>query len=190
MRRPVWPERYRPVCCILLQRPKRPPSRPAREALERFATSALEPPGRGIEKMTADAEAAVEDVAKQFLAREHPCERDGVSRHDRKPSFGAVGGRRKRVDRRNLEWKLDPPYSRKVDRKPEQIGAPGQRRKSPREGEREMVLIGWCDLLGEVEDGILEGEQDPRVHLEREVEIERTAATLFGMQVHLPGLAK
>ncbi len=113
-----------------------------------------------------------------------------MPRHYRKPSFRSICRRSERVDCRNLERELDSPDTRKVDREPEQIGATRQRREPPSEGEREMVLIRRRNLLGEVEHGILEGEKDARVYLERQMEVERTTASLLGVQVHLPRLAK
>ena len=110
--------------------------------------SALQPPGRGIEKVTAHPEAAVEHVAEQFLARQDPCEGDRMPRHDRESSLGSVCGRSERVDRGHLERELDSPDTRKIDREPEQIGARGQWREPPGEGEREVVLVGWRNLLG------------------------------------------
>ena len=42
--------------------------------------------------------------------------------------------------------------------------------------EREVELVGRVLVLGQPEDGVLEGEQGPRVDLEREVQVERAAA--------------
>ena len=55
---------------------------------------------------------------------------------------------------------------------------------------REVVLVGRLDVFGEVDDGVLEGQQDARVHLEGEMEVERAAAAVFGVQVDLPRLAQ
>ena len=38
--------------------------------------------------------------------------------------------------------------------------------------------------------GVLEGEEDPRVDVERQVQVERAAAALLGVEVHLPDLAQ
>ena len=53
-----------------------------------------------------------------------------------------------------------------------------------------MELVGWLLVLGEQHDGVLEGEQDAGVDVEREMQVERPAATLLGVQVDLPDLAQ
>ncbi len=44
--------------------------------------------------------------------------------------------------------------------------------------------------LGQLEHAVLEREQHARVDLEREVQVERAAARLLGVQIDLPGLAQ
>ena len=53
-----------------------------------------------------------------------------------------------------------------------------------------MVLVGWLLVLGEEHDGVLEGKQDAGVDVEGEMQVERPAATLLGVQVDLPDLAQ
>ena len=45
-------------------------------------------------------------------------------------------------------------------------------------------------VLGQPGDDVLERQQDPGVDLEREVQVERAAARLLGVQVDLPRLAQ
>jgi hypothetical protein len=45
-------------------------------------------------------------------------------------------------------------------------------------------------VFGQPEHGVLERQQGSRVDLESEVKIERTAAAVFGVELHLPDLAK
>ena len=83
-----------------------------------------------------------------------------------------------------------PPTPGQVDGQAEQVGPAGQRRQRPGEGEREVELVGWLLVLGEEDDGVLEGEEDPGVDVEGEVQVERAAAALLGVQVDLPDLAQ
>ena len=53
-----------------------------------------------------------------------------------------------------------------------------------------MELVGWLLVLGEEDDGVLEGEEDAGVDVEGEVQVERAAAPLLGVQVDLPDLAQ
>ena len=140
--------------------------------------------------MAADPEAAVEDVAQKLFACKDPGKRNRVPRHDRKASLGAICRRCERVDCRHLEGQLDPSDACKVDGEAQQVGSLRQRGEAPGEGERKVVLVGRCDLFWQVEHCVLEGEEDARVHLEREMQVERTAATLLRMQIDLPGLAQ
>jgi myo-inositol-1(or 4)-monophosphatase len=150
----------------------------------------LEPSGSGIEQEAAHGQASVEHVAQQFLAAQHPRQGDGVAGDDRQPAFGGVRGRRERVDGRHLEGKFDAPHAREVDGEAKQVRSAREGRKTPGEGEGEVVLVGWLGVLGQVDHGILERKQGARVHFEGEVQVERAAASLFGVQVDLPGLAQ
>jgi hypothetical protein len=53
-----------------------------------------------------------------------------------------------------------------------------------------MKLIGRLGIVGKIHDGVLEGKKSPRIHLESQVEVQRTSTSFFGMKIHLPGLAK
>ena len=66
----------------------------------------------------------------------------------------------------------------------------GSGRKGPGEGQGEVELVGRILVLGQAEHGILEGEQGPGVDLEGEVEVERAAAAVLGVEFHLPDLAE
>ena len=66
-----------------------------------------------------------------------------------------------------------------------------QRRQGPREEQLELelarrVVVGIVHL----HDGVLEPEQNTRVDLERQVEVDRAIAGLFGMKVDFPHLAQ
>jgi hypothetical protein len=69
-------------------------------------------------------------------------------------------------------------------------GAAGQGREGPGEGEGEVELVGWLLLFGEEHHGVLEREQDTGVDIQGQVEVQRTAAALLGMEVDLPDLTK
>ena len=51
-------------------------------------------------------------------------------------------------------------------------------------------LIVRRTLQTEVDDNIFEGEQHAGIDFERQMQIERTAASFLRMQVHLPGLTE
>jgi hypothetical protein len=53
-----------------------------------------------------------------------------------------------------------------------------------------VELVRRVGVLRERHDGVLERQQHARVDLEREVEVQWTAAALLGMQIDLPHLAK
>jgi myo-inositol-1(or 4)-monophosphatase len=53
-----------------------------------------------------------------------------------------------------------------------------------------VVFVWRGDFLGEVEHSVFEGEEDPRVDLESEVQVKWAAAPLLGVQVDLPCLAE
>ncbi len=50
--------------------------------------------------------------------------------------------------------------------------------------------VGRIVVLVEFEHQVLEREQDPRIDLQGQVQVEGTAAGVFGVEVHLPGLAQ
>ena len=83
-----------------------------------------------------------------------------------------------------------PPTPGQVDGQAEQVGAARERRERPGEGQREVELVGRLLVLGEQHDGVLEGEQDAGVDVEGQVQVERAAAALLGVQVDLPDLAQ
>jgi hypothetical protein len=72
--------------------------------------------------VAADTQTPIEDVTKELLSGQDPGEGDGVPCDDGKPPFGTIGGRRERVDRRYLEWKLDAADSGEVDRQAKKVG--------------------------------------------------------------------
>ena len=114
----------------------------------------------------------------------------GMAGHDAETPFRAVGGVGEGVDGRDLERQLDAPDAGQVDGQAQQVGPARQRGQGPGEGQREVELVGRLLLLGEQHDGVLEGEQDAGVDVEGEVQVERAAAPLLGVQVDLPDLAQ
>jgi len=71
---------------------------------------------------------------------------------------------------------------------PEQIGVLGERWERPGEGQREVVLVGWLLLVAERHDRIFEAEQDARLDVEGEVEIDWAATAFFWVEIDLPDL--
>ena len=115
---------------------------------------------------------------------------DGGAGHDVEPALGGVGGRGVGVDGRDLEGEFDAADAGQVDGQAQQVGPVGQRREGPREGEGEVELVGRVLVLRQSEDGVLEGEEGARVDLEGEVEVERAAAAVLGVELHLPHLTE
>jgi myo-inositol-1(or 4)-monophosphatase len=66
----------------------------------------------------------------------------------------------------------------------------GERRKGPGEGQRKVEVIRRFLVLRQPEDGVLEGEERPRVHLEGQMKVEGSPAPVFGMELYLPDLAE
>jgi len=60
----------------------------------------------------------------------------------------------------------------------------------PRERQWEVVLVGRLCPLGKIHHGVFEGEKDPGVYFQGEVEVEWPVAGFLGVQVDLPRLAK
>ena len=83
-----------------------------------------------------------------------------------------------------------PADRRQVDREAQQVRAVGHGRKAPGQDEREVELVGRVDVVGQAQDGVFEGEQGARVDVELDVQVDRSAAAVFGVQVDLPGLAQ
>jgi hypothetical protein len=73
---------------------------------------------------------------------------------------------------------------------PKQIGAAGQGRERPREGQGKVELVGWLLFLGEQHDGIFKGQQDARINVEGQVEVEWAPAPLLGVKVDFPHLTQ
>ena len=113
-----------------------------------------------------------------------------MSSHDAQAALRAVRRIGEGVDGRHLERELDPTHAGQVDGEAEQVGAVRQGRKRPGEGQREVELVRRLLVLGEQHHGVLEGEEHPGVHVEGEMKVERAAAPLLGMKVHLPDLAQ
>src|ERR1700722_9826253 len=109
---------------------------------------------------------------------------------DGEAPFRAVSCRCERVDGRDLEGKLDAAHAGQVDGQAEKVWAVGKWGESPGEGEREVVLVRRRHLFWQVEHGVLECQKNPGIHLESQVEVERAAAALLGVQVDLPCLAE
>jgi hypothetical protein len=53
-----------------------------------------------------------------------------------------------------------------------------------------VVLVGRLFVVGKPEHRILKGEQHSRVNIESKVQVDGSAATLFGVQVDLPDLTE
>jgi hypothetical protein len=167
-----------------------PPWPPNCDPGGRFPSTLAEPRRRRLQQETADRQAAVEHLAQHLLAGEDPGQRHLLASHHGQPPLRRVGRGGEGVDGRCLEGQLDAADARQVDGQTEQVGSVREWRQGPREGQREMEVVGRVLLLGEVHHRVLEGEQHAGIDLERQVKVERAGAALFRMQVDLPGLAQ
>src|SRR3984957_7757189 len=152
--------------------------------------TSAQPAFGGLEQEAADGQGPVEDVAQQLLATEDAGQRHGMPGHDAQPALRAVGGVGKGVDGRDLEGELNAADAGQVDGQPEQVGPARERREGPSEGEREMELVRWFLVLGQKDDGVLEGEEDTGVDIEGEMKVEGAPTPAFGAQDDLPHLAQ
>ncbi len=85
---------------------------------------------------------------------------------DRQAPLRGVGNARKRVDRRNLDRKIEPSNACDLGSENEQIGWEWQRRKGPgkQQGEREPS---WrVIVVVQLHYFVLEAEKRPRVYIE------------------------
>jgi len=53
-----------------------------------------------------------------------------------------------------------------------------------------VEVVGRLLVLAESQHRVLEGQEDPGIHVQSQLEVERSAAPLLGVQVHLPHLAQ
>jgi len=53
-----------------------------------------------------------------------------------------------------------------------------------------MKVVWWIEFIGKAQDGVFEGQEGARVHVELEVKVNRTTTPVFGVQVNFPRLAK
>src|SRR5690606_24481302 len=82
-------------------------------------------------------------------------------------------------------------YPGQIGRQDQEVGWGRQRRDGPVEVEIQMEIVRWLlPLVDHLFECVLQGEQDTRVDVESQVEIERTATTRLGMEIHLPRLAQ
>src|SRR5439155_18554759 len=91
---------------------------------------------------------------------------------------------------RHLERQVGAADAGQLSGQQKQVGRVGQRWQGPREHQREVEPVGRLRVLGEIVDRVLEGEEHARVDLESEVQVERAAAPLLGVEVDLPDLAQ
>jgi len=53
-----------------------------------------------------------------------------------------------------------------------------------------VVLVRRLAAFREIDHDVLEREEHPRIDLQRQVQVEGALASVFGVQIHLPRLAK
>ena len=121
----------------------------------------------------------------------HVGEVDRDSPDDREASFRLVGHAREGINRRDLDREHQPANTSDLGGEHEQIRGFRERWQRPREqqrkGESRRRII--VDVL-HLHDFVLEPEQGAWVDVEREMQVDRTGAGLFRMEVDLPQLAE
>src|SRR3989454_6721362 len=173
---------------------RRPPSWMTRARMEAQPNGV---PDRGLqpalgrtEEVAAAGQAPFEGVAERLLALEDLRQRTLLAGHHREAPLGGVGGRRERVDGRHLEGQLPAADPGQLGGQHEQVGPVAERGQHPGEGEGELVALGRRLVLVEAVHGVFEGEQGAGVDVEGQVEVDRPASALLGVEVDLPVLTQ
>ena len=81
-----------------------------------------------------------------------------------------------------------PPIPARSIAKRNRSGPLGERGEGPREGQGEVQVIRRILFVAQPDDRILEGEEHAGVYIERQVQVQRPATALFGVEVDLPDL--
>ena len=113
-----------------------------------------------------------------------------MASHDTEPPLRAVCRVGERVDGRYFQWEFDAAHSSQVNGQPEQVGTTGQRWKGPGEGEGKVEFVRGFLLVGEEHHGVFEREEYAGIDVEGQMEVQRAAASLFGMEVDFPDLTQ
>src|SRR3954453_1540987 len=151
----------------------------------------VEPRIRPLQEEQADVLALDQRGAERLLvAAVHRGELDGDARDDRQAALWCVGDAGERVDRRHLDRQVQAADACELCGQHEQVGRVGQRRQRPGEQQWEVEALRRVGVdVVELDHLVLEAEQGPRVDLQRQVQVDRAAARLLGVQVDLPQLA-
>lgn len=117
-------------------------------------------------------------------------QRNGTACDDGDSSFTTFGGRVERVGRGDFKGHFHAANRREVNREAQEIRAVGHRWQTPRQDQRKVIFVGRVNLVGQAQHGVFEGEQRPRVDVKFNVQINGSAAAIFGVEVHFPRLTQ
>ena len=109
---------------------------------------------------------------------------------DRDASLAGVRGRSEGVRGGHFEGQVEPAHRGQIDREAQQIRTVGQRRETPGQYQWKMEVVGRIDVIGQTEQRVFEGEQGPGIDVEGQMQIDGTTATIYGVQIDLPGLTQ
>lgn len=133
--------------------------------------------------------AAIQNIAQVVLTQVDPRQRELDPGNDVEASFRSVQNRTKTIHSRDIEREIRPADPGEVRREDEKIRPVDQRGEPPGEQQRETQVIGRSIRgVRERVHLVLEREHHPRVDLQGQMEIERTAARVLGMKIHFESL--
>jgi len=157
--------------------------------LRQLREAFTEPKGGSVKQIVTHGVASIEHIAQVVFAQVDAGQRQLDSGDHVEASLRGVGDRRKTVDRTDIEWQVGSAHAGEFGGEHQKIGLIDQRRKTPREEERESQVVGG-DHAGVCERVhlVLEREHHSRVDLQRQMKIEWSAARVLGMQIDLKGL--
>ncbi len=150
-----------------------------------------------LQQVTADVASPVEHVAELLATHEDIHQRNLDPTDYRQPALRPGGESSIRVGGGDLQREIRPGDTCKLRGEDQQVGGIGQRRERPVEEERETEdILGLGELISvgklplDLTHAVLECEHDAWIDLQREVQVERAAASLLGMDVDLERLAE
>ena len=100
-----------------------------------------------------------------------------------------ISHRLKRVDGRHLGGQVRAAQAGQLGGQHQKVGAVLQRGEGPGEHQLHHQVVAGVDVLGQRHDLVLEGHEGAGFKVQREVEVEGTAAGRLRVEVDLEGLA-
>ena len=139
---------------------------------------ALAEPHRGpIEEVIAYRVTSVKYVAQVVLAEVDPRQRELHTGNDIQTALRGIGYGGEPIDCADVERKIGPANAGELGSEHQKIRAMDERRQAPREEQRKTEILrrGFCRIRKRIHL-VFKGEHHSWIDLERQVQIERTAA--------------